>query len=43
MSEAINEVLKLGFKELGLVRIQAFVCAENIGSKEILNKFKFKE
>ena len=43
MSEAINEVLRLGFRELGLVRIQAFVCSENIGSKEILNKFKFKE
>jgi Acetyltransferases, including N-acetylases of ribosomal proteins len=43
MSEAIHEVLLLGFKRIGLVRIQAFVCSENIASKEILKKFNFKE
>lgn len=43
MSEAIHEVLSLGFEQLGLVRIQAFVCNENIASKEILKKFDFKE
>jgi len=43
MSEAIHEVLSLGFKQLGLIRIQAFVCKENMASKEILKKFNFKE
>lgn len=43
MSEAIKEVLSLGFNKLGLVRVQAFVCEENIASKEILKKFNFKE
>ncbi|WP_055668681.1 GNAT family N-acetyltransferase [Desnuesiella massiliensis] len=43
MSEAIKEVLSLGFKKLGLVRIQAFVCEENIASKDLLKKFNFKE
>lgn len=43
MSEAINEVLSLGFNKLGLVRIQAFACDENVASKEILKKFNFKE
>ena len=43
MSEAINQVLSLGFKKLGLVRIQAFVCEENIASKNILEKFNFKK
>lgn len=43
MSEAIYEVLSLGFNQLGLVRIQAFVCAENVASAEVLKKFKFKE
>lgn len=43
MSEAIGQVLSLGFERLGLTRIQAFVCEENIASKEILKKFDFKE
>lgn len=43
MSEAIHEVLSVGFNQLGLVRIQAFVGEENIASKEMLKKFKFKE
>ena len=43
MSEAIREVLALGFCQLGLVRIQAFVSAENVASMEILKKFNFKE
>lgn len=43
ISEAINEVLRLGFEQLGLVRIQAFVCEENIASKEMLKKFNFRE
>jgi [ribosomal protein S5]-alanine N-acetyltransferase len=43
MSEAICEVLSLGFKQLGLTRIQAFVSDENIASKDMLKKFNFKE
>lgn len=43
MSEAIHEILSLGFNQLGLVRIQAFVCSENMASKEILKKLNFKE
>lgn len=41
MSEAIHEILLLGFNQLGLTRIQAFVCEENVASKEILKKFNF--
>jgi ribosomal-protein-alanine N-acetyltransferase len=43
MSEAMKEVLKLGFKQLKLTRIQAFVCEENIASKYLLKKFNFQE
>ncbi|MGE7908398.1 GNAT family N-acetyltransferase [Lysinibacillus xylanilyticus] len=43
MSEAIREVLSFGFNQLGLVRIQAFVCSENVASTKILKKFEFKE
>jgi ribosomal-protein-alanine N-acetyltransferase len=43
MSEAMKLVLGLGFYKLGLVRIQALVCEENIASKQLLKKFKFKE
>ncbi|MEG0470881.1 MAG: GNAT family protein [Solibacillus sp.] len=43
MSEAIHEVLSVGFDQLGLVRIQAFVCAENVASTEILKSFNFKD
>lgn len=43
MSEAIQEVISFGFKKLGLVRIQAFVCEENIASRSLLKKFNFKE
>lgn len=43
MSEAIKEVLSLGFNKLDLVRVQAFVCEENIASKDILKKFNFRE
>ena len=43
MSEAMHEMLSLGFRQLGLVRIQAFVSGENIASKKLLEKFNFKE
>jgi ribosomal-protein-alanine N-acetyltransferase len=41
MSEAIKEILNLGFNQLGLTRIQAIVCEENIASKHLLKKFSF--
>ncbi|WKT75032.1 GNAT family N-acetyltransferase [Lysinibacillus fusiformis] len=43
MSEAMNEVLAIGFNQLGLVRIQATVAEENIASRKLLTKFNFKE
>ncbi|MFB7159286.1 GNAT family N-acetyltransferase [Lysinibacillus sp. NPDC056232] len=43
MSEAVKEVLAIGFNQLGLVRIQAIVSEENIASKQLLSKFNFKE
>ena len=43
MTEAVNEILSFGFNQLGLVRIQAIVAVENIASKKLLTKFKFKE
>jgi len=43
MSEAMNEVLAIGFNQLGLVRIQAIVAEENIASRKLLTKFNFKE
>lgn len=41
MSEALNEVLKIGFNQLELTRIQAFVCKENEGSMKMLEKYNF--
>jgi ribosomal-protein-alanine N-acetyltransferase len=43
MSDAMKLVLELGFHKLGFVRIQAFVCDENIGSKQLLKKLRFIE
>ncbi|WP_042476070.1 GNAT family N-acetyltransferase [Bacillus ndiopicus] len=43
MSEAVNEVLAIGFNQLGLVRIQAFVSTDNIASEKLLTKFNFKK
>lgn len=43
MSDAMKLVLGLGFHKLGFVRIQAFVCEENIASKQLLKKLNFKE
>jgi len=43
MSEAVREVLSIGFNQLDLVRIQAIVTEENIASKQLLSKFNFKE
>ena len=43
MSEAMHKVISFGFKKLGLGRIQAFVCEENIASRGLLKKLNFKE
>lgn len=43
MSEDLREVLLLGFSQLGLVRIQAFVSAENVASKELLKNSTSKK
>ena len=43
MSEAMKEVINIGFNQLALTRIQAFFCEENIASKNILEKFGFNE
>lgn len=41
MSEAMRIVLKFGFEEMGLNRIQAFVHIENVASYSILKKHGF--
>lgn len=43
MSEALKEILKLGFTQLGLNRIQAFVSEQNTASKQLLKKFGFQK
>lgn len=43
MSEAVEDVLSIGFNQLGLVRIQAIVTDENIASKKLLTKIYFKK
>ncbi|MBM7837328.1 ribosomal-protein-alanine N-acetyltransferase [Alkalihalobacillus xiaoxiensis] len=43
MSEAMREVLYLGFQQLHLQRIQAFVAEENVASRQLFNSFNFKE
>lgn len=43
MSEALNEMIKLGFIQLGLNRIQAFVSEDNTASKQLLKKFNFQK
>jgi ribosomal-protein-alanine N-acetyltransferase len=43
MSEAAQEVVRFGFEELGLHRIQTTVLPENIHSLKILKKIGFVE
>ena len=43
MSEALKAILELGFTQLGLNRIQAFVSEENAASKHLLKKFSFQK
>lgn len=38
MSEAVNEVIKFGFQNLNLTRIQARTFKDNIGSQKVLKK-----
>lgn len=38
MTEAVKEVIKFGFKEMGLARIQAKCFVENIGSEQVMKK-----
>jgi [ribosomal protein S5]-alanine N-acetyltransferase len=42
-SEAVKEVLRYSFQELGLYRIGAVVYPENIASSSLLKKLGFKE
>lgn len=41
MNEAMDAVIRFGFKEINLNRIQAFVHVENVPSYKILRKFGF--
>ncbi|MBP9186649.1 MAG: GNAT family N-acetyltransferase [Bacteroidia bacterium] len=43
ISEALLEVLKYGFNEMKLIRIEAFVALENEASIATLKKFGFKQ
>lgn len=43
MTEAIREILKFGFTNLGLNRIEAFIDPENISSRKLLAKVGFRE
>ena len=43
MSDAMQEVLKIGFKKLDLLRIHAFVSEKNEASKRLLEKFGFQK
>ncbi len=41
MTEALQEIIRIGFEELGLVRLQATVCQENEASQKLLEKVGF--
>lgn len=43
MTEAIEEIVRFGFKELGLNRIEAFIDPENISSRKLLEKTGLQE
>jgi ribosomal-protein-alanine N-acetyltransferase len=42
MSEVVEAVVRYGFDDLGLVRIEATVDSENFGSIRVLEKNMFK-
>ncbi|MBP3887814.1 MAG: GNAT family N-acetyltransferase [Cellulosilyticum sp.] len=41
MTEALKEVIRIGFEEMGLVRLQAIVCEDNKASQKLLEKVGF--
>lgn len=43
MAEALNTIIKFGFTELGLNRIEALVMVENLASAGLLRKLGFTE
>ncbi len=43
MSEALSEVLRIGFEELNLKKIEAFTSKENIRSVRLLQRKGFKK
>ncbi|MES2778466.1 MAG: GNAT family protein [Bacteroidota bacterium] len=43
ISEALQQVLKYGFNEMGLIRVEAFVGTENEASLATLKKFGFRQ
>lgn len=43
MSEALKELLRFGFEEMGLNRIEAFIDPRNIGSRKALEKIGLRE
>lgn len=43
ITEALSMVLKYGFTEMGLIRVEAFVGTENEASLATMRKFGFKE
>ena len=43
MTEAMNSILKYGFEEMKLHRIEAFIGPENIPSLKLVAKFNFKK
>lgn len=43
MTEAIKEMIRIGFEEMGLVRLQAIVCQQNEASQKLLEKVGFQK
>ncbi|MBN3526741.1 GNAT family N-acetyltransferase [Paenibacillus apiarius] len=43
MTEAIAQVMKFGFEEMGLHRIEAFIDPDNISSRKLLEKAGLRE
>ena len=43
MAEALASVLDYGFKHMNLTRIEAFIGSDNLVSRKLIKKFKFKK
>ncbi|MNI66132.1 putative ribosomal N-acetyltransferase YdaF [compost metagenome] len=43
MTEVIQEIMRFGFEDLGLNRIEAFIDPDNMGSRYLLEKTGFYE